>query len=85
LGAERVWVAPSCSLLHSPCDLDFEQKMNPEIKQWLAFAKQKIDEVVTLKQLANAEENKTALEKLKANQLAVESRKVFAWQRLTIA
>lgn len=75
IGSERILIAPSCSLLHSPCDLDFETKLNPEIKQWLAFAKQKTDEVVTLKQLANPEENKTALEKLKANQLAVESRK----------
>ncbi len=75
IGAERIFIAPSCSLLHSPCDLDFETKLNPEIKQWLAFAKQKVDEVVTLKHLVTPEENKTALEKLKANQLAVESRK----------
>lgn len=75
IGSERILIAPSCSLLHSPCDLDFETKLNPEIKKWLAFAKQKTNEIVTLKQLANPEENKTALEKLKANQLAVESRK----------
>lgn len=75
IGSERILIAPSCSLLHSPCDLDFETKLNPEIKQWLAFAKQKLDEVVTLKQLADPGENKTALEKLKANQLAIESRK----------
>jgi 5-methyltetrahydropteroyltriglutamate--homocysteine methyltransferase len=75
IGSERILIAPSCSLLHSPCDLDFETKLNPEIKQGLAFAKQKIDEVVTLKQLAIPEEKQTALEKLKANQIAVESRK----------
>jgi 5-methyltetrahydropteroyltriglutamate--homocysteine methyltransferase len=55
IGKERIWIAPSCSLLHSPCDLDLEtndKTLTPEIKQWLAFAKQKIAEVVTLKQLA---------------------------------
>lgn len=55
LGADRVFVAPSCSLIHSPCDLDLETNeatLTPEIKQWMAFAKQKINEVVALKQLA---------------------------------
>lgn len=75
IGAERILIAPSCSLLHSPCDLDFETELDPEIKQWFAFAKQKVDEVVTLKQLVTPEENKAALEKFKDNQLAVEGRK----------
>ncbi|MCS7028497.1 MAG: 5-methyltetrahydropteroyltriglutamate--homocysteine S-methyltransferase [Bacteroidia bacterium] len=74
IGQDRVWIAPSCSLLHSPCDLDFETQLNPEIKQWLAFAKQKIEEVVTLKELATTQHS-SALEKLKANQSAIESRK----------
>lgn len=75
LGTERVWVAPSCSLLHSPCDLDFEQKMNPEIKQWLAFAKQKLSEVVTLSHLAKGE-NSPELEKaLQENVQAQQNRK----------
>src|SRR2546425_5331687 len=47
-GAERVWVAPSCSLLHVPVDLELERKLDPELKGWLAFAKQKLDEVVAL-------------------------------------
>lgn len=75
IGIERIMIAPSCSLLHSPCDLDFETKLSPEIKQWFAFAKQKLDEVVTLKQLVTPEKNKRAFEKLKANQIAIESRK----------
>lgn len=85
LGLERVMIAPSCSLLHSPCDLDYESNLDSELKQWLSFAKQKVEEVVTLKHLANIEYlpaedltpsgNKTALEQLKANQMAVESRK----------
>ena len=59
IGSARVWIAPSCSLIHSPCDLDLEtneQILTPEIKQWLAFAKQKIEEVVTLKKLSTRED-----------------------------
>jgi 5-methyltetrahydropteroyltriglutamate--homocysteine methyltransferase len=79
LGKNRIMIAPSCSLIHSPCDLDLETNeatLTPEIKQWLAFAKQKIDEVVTLKELASSLVNSTALEKLEKNQLAIKSRKV---------
>src|SRR5699024_1786621 len=57
IGEERVLIAPSCSLLHSPYDLELETELNPEIKQWLAFAKQKITEVSTLKQLALSNES----------------------------
>ena len=65
LGKDRVWIAPSCSLLHSPCDLRLETNdkvLLPELKQWLSFARQKIQEVVTLKLLANGE-NTTATDR----------------------
>jgi len=45
LGQERVLVAPSCSLLHSPVDLEGETRLNPEVRQWMAFALQKCGEV----------------------------------------
>jgi 5-methyltetrahydropteroyltriglutamate--homocysteine methyltransferase len=48
LGRERVQVAPSCSLLHTPVDLDNETKLDAELKSWLAFAKQKLGEVAAL-------------------------------------
>jgi 5-methyltetrahydropteroyltriglutamate--homocysteine methyltransferase len=48
VGKDHLWVAPSCSLLHSPFDLDLETKLDAELKTWLAFAKQKLGEVVTL-------------------------------------
>jgi len=48
VGQDRLWVAPSCSLLHTPLDLDLETKLDPELKSWLAFAKQKLHEVVAL-------------------------------------
>lgn len=44
-GLDRVMIAPSCSLIHSPVDLDNEKTLNPEIKNWMAFAKQKLQEI----------------------------------------
>ncbi|HRQ19421.1 MAG TPA: 5-methyltetrahydropteroyltriglutamate--homocysteine S-methyltransferase, partial [Agriterribacter sp.] len=77
IGTERIWIAPSCSLLHSPCDLDMEtdeQTLTPQIKQWLAFARQKTDEVVALKQLASGEDTVAANIKLQENIRANASR-----------
>lgn len=78
LGAERIWIAPSCSLLHSPCDLALETNeaiLTPEIKQWMAFAKQKVGEVVTLKQLSAGENTEKTSGLLEENTRANESRK----------
>jgi 5-methyltetrahydropteroyltriglutamate--homocysteine methyltransferase len=41
----RLWIAPSCSLLHLPVDLASEQKLDAEIRSWLGFAQQKLDEL----------------------------------------
>ena len=46
--AERLQVAPSCSLLHSPMDLDLEADLDLETRNWLAFAVQKLGELATL-------------------------------------
>ncbi|KPQ01904.1 5-methyltetrahydropteroyltriglutamate--homocysteine S-methyltransferase [Marinobacter sp. HL-58] len=45
---ERLWLAPSCSLMHVPVDLDLETTMDPEVRSWLAFARQKLDELQLL-------------------------------------
>ncbi len=71
LGKDRIWVAPSCSLLHSPCDLDLEVKLDADIKKWLAFAKQKLEEIVTLKALANDDITVDIKEKLAQNTEAI--------------
>jgi 5-methyltetrahydropteroyltriglutamate--homocysteine methyltransferase len=47
-GAAQLWVAPSCSLLHVPSDLELERRLDSELKGWLAFATQKLVEVATL-------------------------------------
>jgi 5-methyltetrahydropteroyltriglutamate--homocysteine methyltransferase len=44
-----LWIAPSCSLLHVPVDVEQEQKLDADLKSWLAFAKQKVEELVALK------------------------------------
>jgi 5-methyltetrahydropteroyltriglutamate--homocysteine methyltransferase len=46
--AGELVVAPSCSLLHVPVDVEAEAALAPELRSWLAFARQKVAEVVTL-------------------------------------
>jgi 5-methyltetrahydropteroyltriglutamate--homocysteine methyltransferase len=45
---ERLWIAPSCSLLHVPVALAQEDGLDPEILPWLAFADEKLDELKAL-------------------------------------
>jgi 5-methyltetrahydropteroyltriglutamate--homocysteine methyltransferase len=49
--SERLMIGPSCSLLHVPLDLndEREQTIDPELRSWLAFARQKLDEVALLR------------------------------------
>jgi 5-methyltetrahydropteroyltriglutamate--homocysteine methyltransferase len=54
IGAGNIMVAPSCSLLHVPVDLNAEHRLDPNIRDWLSFGIQKIDEIVTLARGANA-------------------------------
>ncbi len=69
-GEERIMLAPSCSLLHVPCDLDSE--ISPGnldgIKPWLAFAKQKIREIIVLRQLALGDKEEEVQSKYLQNQ-----------------
>jgi 5-methyltetrahydropteroyltriglutamate--homocysteine methyltransferase len=78
LGENRILIAPSCSLIHSPCDLELETNnttLTPEIKQWLAFAKQKIDEVVLLQSFALNEITQHESVLFQENTIANENRK----------
>ena len=81
IGENRVWIASSCSLLHSPLDLDLEddeQNLSKEIKQWLAFAKQKVEEIVLLKALASENVSESALRKLEENKTSITNKKKSA-------
>lgn len=70
----RLWIAPSCSLLHVPVDLSSEQKLDPAIRSWLAFALQKLDELKVLASALNHGRASVANE-LAANAAAIESRR----------
>lgn len=62
LKKENIWIAPSCSLLHSPYDLDFEtneKSLPAEVKNWMAFSKQKLTEIQFLKKINTASKNKS--------------------------
>jgi len=72
LGKERIMIAPSCSLLHVPMDLDEETALLPEIKNWMAFAKQKCKELQIIRDAALG---KDVGEELNANREALLSRK----------
>lgn len=67
IGQERIILAPSCSLLHVPYDLENEHDENglpSKVKERMAFAKQKIDEIITLKELFENYPSEAALKKL---------------------
>ncbi len=48
IGSDRLLVGPSCSLQHLPVDLELEPSIDPELRSWLAFAAQRLEEIGTL-------------------------------------
>jgi 5-methyltetrahydropteroyltriglutamate--homocysteine methyltransferase len=74
LGSDRILVGPSCSLLHSPFDLDGETEVDAELRSWLAFAKQKLDEISILTRAVN--EGRSAVQaELQENARILEGRR----------
>ncbi|MGX7653538.1 5-methyltetrahydropteroyltriglutamate--homocysteine S-methyltransferase [Shewanella putrefaciens] len=59
---DRLWIGTSCSLLHSPVDLEVEATLEPALRQQLAFAKQKLLELANVRQLLLAPESAAAKE-----------------------
>ncbi|MFL9982514.1 5-methyltetrahydropteroyltriglutamate--homocysteine S-methyltransferase [Paraburkholderia sediminicola] len=70
----RLWIAPSCSLLHVPVDLNSEQKLDHEIRSWLAFALQKLDELKVIARALN-DGRESVHAALAENQAAIQSRR----------
>jgi 5-methyltetrahydropteroyltriglutamate--homocysteine methyltransferase len=71
---DRLWIAPTCSLLHLPVDLASEHKLDAELKSWLAFALQRLDELTLLARAVN--EGRAAVrEALDSHRAAVASRR----------
>lgn len=71
---DRLWLAPSCSLLHVPVDLNSEDQLDADVRSWLAFAVQKLDELRVLgRALRSGRDSVTA--ELAENRQALESRR----------
>ncbi|WP_035607523.1 5-methyltetrahydropteroyltriglutamate--homocysteine S-methyltransferase [Haloferula sp. BvORR071] len=68
VGDERLWISASSSLLHSPVTLASEKKLDAEIKDWLAFADEKLAEIVALSHLLAGEGDGAGLEANRASQ-----------------
>lgn len=71
IGKERLIISPSCSMIHVPWDLESETKLKPEIKDWLAFAKQKLKEIHVLTKGINQGRDTVEVE-LSENRLTLE-------------
>lgn len=71
---DRLWVAPSCSLLHVPVDLASERALDPEVRDWLAFACQKLTELEVLGRALN-EGRSAVAEVLAANDASLSARR----------
>ncbi|HEX8957328.1 MAG TPA: 5-methyltetrahydropteroyltriglutamate--homocysteine S-methyltransferase [Burkholderiaceae bacterium] len=71
---DRLWIAPSCSLLHVPVDLESEAALDPEVRSWLAFAVQKLEELEILAKALNRG-RASVQEALIANHAALEKRR----------
>ena len=81
IGEERLVIATSCSLLHSPIDLENEKNeksLPAQVKRWLAFARQKVTEVVTLADLAGRSPSYTSKAALQSNVADMEDRRTSA-------
>jgi len=70
---DRLWIAPACSLLHVPMDLDAEPDLDEALRGWLAFAVQKLEELEILEKGLNKGRNAIIAE-LAANRACHESR-----------
>ncbi|WBX85179.1 5-methyltetrahydropteroyltriglutamate--homocysteine S-methyltransferase [Sphingosinicella microcystinivorans] len=70
----KLLIAPSCSLLHVPVDLDLETKLDPAVKDWLAFGVQKLEELALLGKALNGGRESVG-EALAANAASIAARR----------
>ncbi|MEB0123874.1 5-methyltetrahydropteroyltriglutamate--homocysteine S-methyltransferase [Pseudomonas sp. CCI1.2] len=71
---DNLWVASSCSLLHSPVNLQREDQLDAELKSWLAFAVQKCEEIAVLSVALN-HPDKPTMQDVLAESRAVQLRR----------
>src|SRR5690606_10133520 len=77
IGGDAVHVAPSCSLLHLPVDRSREDALDPEIRSWLSFATERLDEIRTIREVLEGRGTGVAAA-LAANRDAAASRRTSA-------
>ncbi|PZU09288.1 5-methyltetrahydropteroyltriglutamate--homocysteine S-methyltransferase [Sphingomonas sp.] len=73
-GGRDIQIAPSCSLLHTPVDLELEKTLDPQIRGWLAFAAQKLAELSTIVRALNHGRDSVS-EALAENAVAIAGRR----------
>ena len=72
---DRLWLAPSCSLLHVPVDLAHENELDAELKSWLSFAAQKLEELSLLGRALDGATQAAAQEGLARQRAALAARR----------
>ncbi|AEE67781.1 5-methyltetrahydropteroyltriglutamate/homocysteine S-methyltransferase [Bordetella pertussis] len=72
---ERLWLAPSCSLLHVPVDLAGETELDAELLGWLSFAVQKLDELCLLGKALGGDADPAVQQGLAAQRAALQARR----------
>mgnify|MGYP003582617423 CR=1 FL=1 len=72
---DRLWLAPSCSLLHVPVDLGCEQELDTELLAWLSFATQKLDELRWLADSLDENIDGKTQEALQQQRIALQARR----------
>ncbi|TAM86823.1 MAG: 5-methyltetrahydropteroyltriglutamate--homocysteine S-methyltransferase, partial [Candidimonas sp.] len=75
---DRLWLAPSCSLLHVPVTLEGETELDAELRSWLSFATQKIDELTWLGAALDGPVDAATRASLEAQRAAVAARHASA-------
>ncbi|MGG4603452.1 5-methyltetrahydropteroyltriglutamate--homocysteine S-methyltransferase [Paenalcaligenes sp. Me131] len=71
---DKLWIAPSCSLLHVPVDVEGEDALDAELYSWLSFATQKLDELQWLRALVDNKVDATIEAALVAQRTALKTR-----------
>ncbi|MDJ0625456.1 MAG: 5-methyltetrahydropteroyltriglutamate--homocysteine S-methyltransferase [Candidatus Caenarcaniphilales bacterium] len=74
VSADKLMIAGSCSLLHCPVDLDNETALNPEIKQWMSYAKDKLKEINAITQAVSGDLSAEVSQYIEENKVACDSR-----------
>ena len=78
VNTENILISSSCSLLHVPFSLQYEEKMDAEIKNWLSYGREKLSEIALVSQLffhGKKSLNKNQMTALQENIIANNTRK----------